>query len=220
MNARHMSRVVAMLCLASALTVEVALAQQGRAISLRFDAGVATPLGTLDEFFDPGPSFGAMVVYPFRSQLSLVLKTDVDLLNNHDFWPVPDTRLWRYELGVEANLLGLFGQEMDNYGVRLYGGLGGMSMESDPFLTEFVEPVFPYPWEELFNTYLSGSAALKVGFGLTEVVSGWLTGQINWSPVREGDTEILSEATSFSMDPFSSAMVGSLRIGFSYRLGG
>jgi len=215
-----MSRMVAALFLACALTAEVGLAQQGRALSLRFDGGVATPMGTLDDFFDPGPSFGAMVVYPFRNQLSLVFKTDVDLLNNHDYWPVPDTRLWRYELGVEADVLGLFGQEMENYGVRLYGGLGGMSMESDQFLTEFAEPVYPYPWEELFNTYLSGSAALKLGFGLTEVVSGWLTGQIHWSPVKESDMEILSEATSFSMEPFSSAMVGSLRLGFSYLLGG
>lgn len=220
MDARRLIRIVAVLCVAVALMAETALAQQARAMSLRFDGGVATPMGTLDDFFDPGPSFGATVVYPFRDQLSLVLKTDVDLLNNHDYWPVPDTRLWRYELGVEADLLGLFGTDVENYGVRLYGGLGGMSMESDQFLTEFAEPVYPLPWEELFNTYLSGSAALKLGFGLTEVVSGWLTGQIHWSPLSEGDTEILSEATSFSMDPFSSAMVGSLRIGFSYRLGG
>ena len=218
MDARYMSRTLVALSVAAALTAEVAPAQE-RAISLRFDAGVATPMGTLDDFYDPGPSFGAMVVYPFRDQLSLVLKTDVDLLNNHDFWPVPDTRFWRYELGVEADVLGLLGSAMDNYGVRLYGGLGGATMESDQFLTEFVEPVFPYAWEELSNTYLSGTAALSVGFGLTEVVSGWLTGQINWSPVDEADMAILGEASSFTLEPFGSAMVGSLRLGFSYRLG-
>lgn len=219
MRSRAVVRAAVAACLLSASAPAAALAQ-ARPLWLRFDAGVAQPVGRLDDFFDPGPSFGASVVRPLGERLAVVLKTDIDMLNNHDLWPVPDARLWRYELGVEADVLGLFGVALERYGLRLYGGIGGMTLESDPFLTEFAEPVYPYPWEELFKTYPSGSGALSFGFGLTEVVSGWLTGQIHWSPVDEGEMEILSEATSFTQSPLGSALAASIRLGFSYRLGG
>jgi hypothetical protein len=125
------------------------------------------------------------------------------------------TQLWKYQVGVEADLLGALS---DDFGVRLFGLVGGSSMESDPFLTED-DVACPAVYNELMETYLAGSGGLRFGFGLSSILSGWLTGQLNWTPADENRRLILRQAANETLEPLGSTTTPSVRLGFSYRLG-
>jgi hypothetical protein len=184
---------------------------------VRFEGGLASPRGSFDDMVDWGPSFSAELVYPLRDRFALLVGTTVDILNNHDAWPVPDMRLWNYQLGIEATVLQ---SRSGDYALALFGKAGGAVMESDPFLTEFAEPVFPYAWEELFNHHLTTGGGARIGFGLNSVLAGWVTGQFSWTPLNDSKLEILEEATNFTVPAPSSAVTAAIRAGFSFDLRG
>lgn len=188
-----------------------------RAQELRFDAGLATPLSGADDYFDPGPTFSGELEYPLQDRLSILGNVNVDLLNNNDFWPVPDTRIWRYQVGLQADVLG---DAVDAVGVRVFGLVGLATTESDPFVPEDFEVQFPVQPHELAENGFAGSGGVRLGFGLDNITSGWISAQVNWNSGDEERFLLLQDAANQTLDPISSVVTGSLRLGFSYSLGG
>ena len=165
----------------------------------------------------PGPSCSAELEYPIRDRLSILGHVNVDMLNNNDFWPVPDTRLWRYQVGLQADVLG---EAVDVLGVRVFGLVGLGSTESDPFVPESFEVQFPVVPHELMETGFSGSGGIQLAFGLGNTTSGWLSAQMNWNSGDEERLLLLQDAVNQTLDPISSLTTAAVRLGFSYRLGG
>jgi hypothetical protein len=193
-------------------------AQEG--ILLRFDAGLVTPFGATNDYFDPGPSISGGVEFPLRERLSILANVSVDHLNNNDFWPVPDTRLWRYQVGLQADLLRAAGAGL---ALQVFGLIGAGTTESDRFLPENFE--LPPPGQlpeshELMETGFSGSGGVRLGFGLNNITSGWLSAQVNYNSGDENRLLLLQDAVNDTLDPISSITTAAVRLGFAYRLGG
>lgn len=174
-------------------------------VTARFQSGVAYPVGGFGDFVDPGPTFGVDLGYPVRDRLDLMLNLDLDLVRKHDIYAVPDMRLWRYQLGTEADLLG---RRTSDVRVLGYVGAGATSFSSETF----------YPGtdpQKFSNTYFTGTGGLRLGLETSPGFRWWLNGELNWSPVDEEDTEVLSQAARNELKAFGSATNVAFTIGFS-----
>lgn len=199
---------VVLLFLAVASVTSAQAQERERDFSVRFQSGVTMPVGDFDRFFRFGPSFGVDVVYPLRDRLDALLDLDLDIVNKHAVYPTPRSRLWRYRLGLEGDLLG---ERSGSLALKAYGGAGLTTFRSERFFVE-ARPDEPADFD---RTYLTGTGGLRLGFGAGAGLRGWLSGEYNWTLADEDDTRILSEAARNEVPAFGSASSVGVTLGFS-----
>lgn len=177
-------------------------------VDLRYKAGLVVPVGDFGEFFSVGPSFGVDVGYPLGDRLDVILGLNWDRVTSGEV-NVPRTDRLRYRAGIEA---GLVGGPMST--VRLGGhlGAGATSSWSDDFIGN--QP--GEPLSTLSQTDFTGTGGLRLALQFDPGVIWWLSGDFNWSPTSEADTQILSDATFNALAPYSSATDVSVTLGISF----
>ena len=206
--------------LSLASTVEA----QERGWSWDLHAGFTFPAGTLDDYFDAGPTVGANVTYPLRDRLDLTFSVDLDLIGGHRFYGTPDLNLFRYQVGVLADLLG---EQFALWTLEVRARAGAATFRNRRiFWVEAATTGQPVPTPEdleprsFAKTSGTGSAGLRIRFGGDSKLNGFLAADGNWSAMGEDDTEVLRLTEPDQLDPLSSALSYSLTAGFRYTPGG
>lgn len=188
-----------------------AQAQLGRRLeNVRVDSqmGFALPVGGLNDYENGGPSFGVDLAYPFRDGVDLALDGEVDLLRGSSQHRAPDMALWRYEAGMEADVLR---PRSGSWSLRSIAGLGATTFRSREFILD-------YQARRFSKTYFTGSAGVELAFGTHSPLSGYVSGIASWSPVKKKDTEILQELDPGAVRTFSSAVSIPISLGFKANL--
>lgn len=183
---------------------------QIRDLDWRLHGGVALPLSNFGDYFKLGPTVGLDVGYPLRSSVDLKLDLDMDLINRHDFYATPRMTLWRYRVGVEADLLGDQGDDITL--LRAHVGAGGTTYRSTEFWVESRPTV---EGERIAKTYFTATGGVRVGLRTGSGLIWWLSGKLNWSPINDDDSEILREAARNELGPLGSATSVAVTLGFS-----
>lgn len=197
-----------------ALVLLLGVVQPGRAqlsdLDVRVRGGLALPSGDFSEYFSAGPTFGVDLLHPLRDDVALLADIDLESLNRQASY-VPDTRLVRYQLGAEAELLSGWNEHLR---LAAYAGAGATSFRSDDFVTR------PPPHERtrFSRTAFTGTGGVRLGFDTETPLTWWLSGEFNWAPTDEEDAATLRSALPYELDTtFESASHWSLSLGVDFR---
>jgi hypothetical protein len=176
----------------------------------RLHGGIIQPIASTGDYFRFGPSVGVDLGYPVGERLDVMLELGWDYLNMTDIYPTPTTNLWRYGLGVEADLLGDTGSEP----VLLKGvvGAGATSVRSHQFWLESRQP-YKYEGETINQTSLTASGGLRLGVRAQNDLVWWLTTRLTWMPVKDRNSDALVELSRNQLDPLGSALGASITLG-------
>ena len=187
-----------------------ALHAQSGDIGVRLHGGVVAPLSGAADYFRPGPSVGIDLGYPLNDRVSLVLDVDFDYVNAAPTYPTPPTRLWRYGLALESDLLG--GRGGGGIIVHALAGGGLTTFRSKPFWLESRQP-YTYRGERLDQTSVTGTAGFRLGLPTADGLTWWLTGRLNWTPVIDTNEEALRELAREELESLGSALSFALMLG-------
>jgi hypothetical protein len=204
--AARSSLLFALLVLGGAAPVRAQLSELDWAL----EGGVVLPMFSFGEYFELGPTVGLDVAYPLRPRMDLKLDLDFDMLNRHEFYPLPVMKLWRYRVGVEADVLGDDGS--DRLLLRTQAGVGASTFRSSEF---WVESRPTFDGEQISKTYLTGTGGVRLGLRTDIGLIWWLGGQLNWSPVDEANRGLLQEAARNSLSRIGSATSVAITLGFN-----
>jgi hypothetical protein len=174
------------------------------------EGGVAVPMFSFGEYFEYGPTVGLDVAYPVMPRLDAKLDLDLDVINRHEFYPLPVIKLWRYRVGVEADVLGDSGS--DRLLLRTGAGVGASTFRSSEF---WVESRPTIDGQRITKTYFTATGGMRVGVRTGVGLVWWLGGQLNWSPVDEANGGLLEEAARHSLSPIGSATSATITLGFN-----
>ena len=174
-------------------------------LSVTAHSGIAVPLGVFADYTDIGGSFGVQITGPTLGPVDLVLSGGADFLNGNSTYGIPDMRLWRYQAGIDAELLG---RDTERWGVRAGLGVGATTFRSNGFL------VLGSPIEQSFEkTYLTGSGAVEVVVEADENLEGYFGARAHWTPMDEDDTQVLRNRAPNGLDAISSSLSVPLTLG-------
>ena len=182
-------------------------------VSWGFHAGVARPAGTFANYFDLGPTVGLEFARPMRDRLDLVLAADFDHYNGHSYFGLPNVNLWRFQVGVLADLVGA---PSESWGIEAQVGAGGSSLrsqrefylESSTFGVDLTPRTFA-------KTSVTGHGGLRLRFGGGSRLSGFVGVSGYWANLGEDATEDLRLTEPEELDPLSAAMGYSISAGFT-----
>jgi hypothetical protein len=213
--------VAAFVVLGAAPSAQAQLSEVG----VRLHSGMALPFGAFGGFYDPGVAVRVDVDYPVRDRVDVVLDLGLDFINSQSGTYIPDTHLWRYQLGVEADLLG---DRDATFRVRPYAGLGAVTFRTKDFQVDNSTPADRSTWtnqerrnypgylEKITKTYLTGSGGLRLALDAGDNVVWWLSGGLNWSPVGESEVAILRTVPlGAELNSFSAATNMALTLGIT-----
>jgi hypothetical protein len=173
-------------------------------------SGIAVPLGVFADYMDVGPSFGLQVSGPALGPVDLLLSGGADMLNGNSRYGLPDMRLWRYQAGVGAELLG---RDTERWGLRAGLGLGATTFRSNGFLR------VGSPEEQVFEkTYLTGSGGVELVVEADENLEGYFGARAHWTPMDEDDTQVLRNRAPNSLGAISSSLSVPLTLGLRIHL--
>ena len=198
-----------LLCMLGLGAVPAAQAQ----VSWGLRAGVAHPAGTFADYFDLGPTVGVEAGYPLRDKVALVLGADFDHYNGHSYFGLPNVNLFRFQVGVLADLLGGSSQ---GWAVQAQAGAGGANLrsqrefylESSTFGVDLVSRTFA-------KTSLTGTGGLRFRFGGQSRLSGFVGLSGFWANLGESATEDLRQTEPLILKPLASALGYSVSAGFT-----
>jgi hypothetical protein len=193
--------------------VAVGAAQPAHAqTKARLHGGIIQPVASTSDYFKFGPSVGVDLAFPLQDRLDLMLDLGWDYLNMTDIYPTPTTNLWRYGVGLEADLLGDTGSEA----VLLKGVFGGgaTTVRSHQFWLESRKP-YTFQGETINQTSLTASGGLRLGVRAQNDLVWWLTGRLTWMPVQDRNADALKELARNQLDPLGSALGASITLGIS-----
>ena len=91
--------------------------------------GLAVPFGQFADYATVGASAGLQLEVPISDPLAVMLNAELDMPQS-DLPGVPDFRLWRYQAGLAANLLG---DPAERWGIRGLLGAGATSFRTSGF---------------------------------------------------------------------------------------
>jgi hypothetical protein len=177
---------------------------QAQMPDLRANAGVTYPVGAFAEYFAPGPSLGLDVLHPLRPRLDLVLDLGVDIANHQSPNYVPDATMWRYQLGVEAEM---WGRE-DGVRVRPHVTAGATRFRSRPFSVGASN--FHH---SLSTTRPAGTAGVRVAIPTDQGLVWWLNGEFNWAQTDDEDARMMRQAALREVEPLSAATYFAFSLG-------
>jgi hypothetical protein len=186
-----------------------ARAQDG-GLKLRLHGGIVQPVAGTGDYFKFGPSAGVDVGYPVSPRMDVVLDLDMDWFNTTDIYPTPTTNLWRYRVGIEADLLGDTGD--DSFILKGLAGAGATTIRSHKFWLESRQP-YTYEGENINQTSLTATGGLRLGMRTPDGLTWWLSGKLNWSPLSDLNKDALQELADNKLDPLGSAMSLAITLG-------
>jgi hypothetical protein len=215
--------VVALLALGIASPARAQLSEVG----VRLHSGLAMPFGDFGGFYDPGIAVGVDLAYPLRERIDVVLDLGLHYLNSQSGTYVPDTHLWRYQVGLEGDLLG---DATSRIRVRPFGGVGAVRFRTKDFQIEGATPAdrstwtnkerrnYPGPLFRIAKTYLSGTGGLRLALDAGDSVTWWLSGQADWTSVGESAVDLLQKVPlADELGSFGAATSTAITLGISIR---
>jgi hypothetical protein len=180
-------------------------------VSWGFRAGVARPAGTFGEYFDFGPTVGVEAAYPLQGQVDLIAGVDFDHYNGRSYFGLPNVNLWRFQVGVQAGLVG-----SDAVGLEAHASAGGANLRSQ---REFYLESSTFGVDLAPRTFdkksLTGSGGLRLRFGGDSRLSGFVDVSGFWANLGEDATEVLRLTEPEELDPLSAAMGYAISAGFT-----
>jgi hypothetical protein len=178
-------------------------------------AGVAHPAGTFADYFDLGPTVGIQAGYPLRDQVELQVGADFDHYNAHSYFGLPNVNLWRFQVGVLADLLG---RRNESWSVEAHASAGGANLRSQrEFYLESSHFGVDLAPRNFDKKSLTGGAGVRLRFGGESRLSGFVGVSGFWANLGEEATEVLRLTEPEELDPLGSAMGYSLNAGFTMR---
>lgn len=181
-------------------------------LNWRLHGGIVSPFSDFGEYFDYGPTVSLDAGYPIGDRLDLLVDLGFDYVNKHQFYSVPNTPMFRYQVGVEGDLLG----DTGNTYLRAHAGVGANTMRSQRFWVEsrpFLEG------ERIVRTSPIGSGGVRLGLQTDSGLIWWLSGSVNWSPVDDEDASLLREGTLNELGELGSATTFRITLGFNLNRG-
>jgi hypothetical protein len=175
-------------------------------LNLRANGGMTYPVGTFAEYFTPGPSLSFDVLHPLRPRMDLVLDLGLDKTNNQGGTYIPDATMWRYQLGIEADVWG----RDDGIRVRPYLTAGAASFRSRRFSVGASN--LQHSFSEI---YPAGTAGIRFAVPTDQGLVWWLNGEFNWARANEADVHILRNAALREVEPFGAATYFGFSVGLS-----
>jgi hypothetical protein len=192
-----------------ALAVGTPLRAQAQ-LSARLHGGIIQPVASTGDYFKFGPSVGVDVAYPVRERVDVLLDLGWDYLNTQDIYPTPTTNLWRYGIGVEG---GLMGDTDSSYLLSLLAGAGATTIRSHEFWLSSRRP-YTNKGETINQTALAVNAGARLGLRTaSDGLTWWLTGRLNWLPMKDINQDALVELARNQLDPMGSALSASVTLG-------
>jgi len=194
-----------------ALGIAPPLFAQDGGVEVKLHGGITQPIASTGDYFKFGPSVGVDVGYPVASRLNVMLDLDWDYLNTQDIYPTPTTNLWRYRVALEGDLLGDTGDQ--TFLLKLLGGVGATTMRSHEFWLASRRP-YVFEGETINQTSLTATGGLRLGLrSAADGITWWLTGKLNWLPVKDVNQDALVELARNQLDPMGSATSASVTLG-------
>ena len=190
---------------------------QSSQLTWMFDAGLVVPVGTFDDYFEHGATASAEVAYPLQDRLDLTFGVVWDHYSSHAYYGTPNLNQWRFQAGVLADLLG-----RRNDGVTIEGqlrvGASSMASKEDFWREEGTLGVIVERDRVSFSKAgVAGSAGVRLRFGGSSRLNGFLGLNGNWAQLGTDATQVLRDAEPNALAPLSSAMSYALTAGFSMR---
>jgi hypothetical protein len=178
-------------------------------LEVKLHGGIVQPLASTGDYFQIGPSVGVDVGVPMSDALNVMLDLEWDWLQTTDIYPTPTTNRWQYRIGLEADL----GGSEDGLQVRGLAAVGGSTFRSHEFWLASRRP-YTFEGETINQTSLVATGGVRVGL-LTDSdgIQWWLTGKLNWTPIKDVNQDALQELASNELDPLGSALSAALQIG-------
>jgi hypothetical protein len=184
-------------------------------VSWGLHAGVAHPSGTFADYFDLGPTVGFAAGYPLRERVALTVGGDFDHYNAHSYYGLPNVNLWRFQVGVLADLLG---GSSEAWAVQAHAGAGGANLRSQrEFYLESSTFGVDLDARNFAKTSLTGSGGLRLRFGGESRLSGFVGVAGFWANLGENATEVLRQTEPQTLKPLASALGYSVSAGFTMR---
>ena len=180
-------------------------------LQARLHGGVIQPVASTGDYFKFGPSVSVDLAYPLGERADVLLDLGWDYLNTQDIYPTPTTNLWRYGVALEGDLLGDTGD--DALILHALGGVGATTVRSHEFWLESRRP-YTYEGETINQTSLTANAGVRLGMRTaSQGLTWWLTGKVNWLPVKDINQDALAELARDQLDPMGSALSASVTLG-------
>lgn len=201
---RYSTAAVLLTTLGFARVAQAQLTDRLKDVRLDGQLGFAFPAGQLNAYENGGPSVGVDLAYPMTDRVDVALDGEVDLMSGSSEHRAPDMRLYRYEAGVEADVLR---PSSRNWKLESVAGLGATTFRSNEFIVDAQA-------ERFTHTYFTGTAGVELAFGTNSALSGYISGMASWSPVKKSDTEILRALDPGVLGTFSSAISLPVSLGF------
>lgn len=194
------------LTLGAARTAEA----QDEGLNVRLHGGIVQPIGATADYFKFGPSVALDVGLPVAERVDVMLDLGWDYLNMTDVYATPTTNLWRYRLGLEADLLG-----DDGDATYLLAGLveaGATTTRSHNFWLASRRP-YTYEGETINQTAVAAAGGFRLGLRTPDDLTWWLTTKLNWSPIQDTNQDALQELSRNELEPLGSSMLLSVTLG-------
>jgi hypothetical protein len=183
----------------------------GAQVKARLHGGITQPVASTGNYFKFGPSVGVDVAYPVGERLDVLLDLGWDYLNTQDIYPTPTTNLWRYGVGVEGDLIDDAGT--NSFLLALVGGVGATTIRSHDFYLESRRP-YTNEGETINQTSLTANGGARLGLRTaSDGITWWLTGKLNWLPLKDINQDALVELAREELDPMGSALSASVTLG-------
>ena len=199
-----------------ALGLGAAPAAQAQGLTWMFDAGLAVPVGTFDDYFEAGATASAEVAYPLQDRVAVTFGVDWDHYNSHAYYGTPNLNQWRFQVGLLADLLG---QRRNGFTVegRARAGASSLASQEDFWREQGTLGVDLERDRVSFSKKgLAGSAGLRVRFGGDSRLNGFIGVDGNWAQLGTDATQVLRDAEPDQLGELSSAVSYSISVGFSF----
>ena len=192
-----------------ALAAAAAAPVSAQDLDVKLHAGIVQPLASTSDYFELGPAVNVEVGYPVSDGLNLVADLGWEWLQTVDIYPTPTTNAWRYRLGVDAALAG----DQDGFQVRGLAGVGGTTFRSHEFWLASRQP-YTFEGETINQTALTATGGVRLGLQTeSDGIQWWLTGKVNWTPIKDINQQALQELADDQLDPLGSALSAAITLG-------
>jgi hypothetical protein len=199
-----------------ALALSAAPAAQAQGLTWMFDAGLAVPVGTFDDYFEAGATASAEIAYPLQDRFDVTFGVDWDHYNSHAYYGTPNLNQWRFQVGILADLLGQRNGPFTIEG-RARAGASSLASQEDFWREQGTLGVNLARDRVSFSKKgLAGSAGLRVRFGGDSRLNGFVGVDGNWAQLGTDATQVLRDAEPAVLGELNSAVSYSITAGFSF----
>ncbi len=168
--------------------------------SFEGNAGVAIPLGDLDDVSGAGVSFGAAASYFLNPRFALRAEGSLDVMDKGDNVALdPDLNVWHYTGGFEYHIA-------DPTGGLLFAfdlGLGGVTFDTNTFQVSDFPNTGDTATGSFNRTYIAANGGLKLGYNFARhagtgvpLATIFIQGDLHVMFADEDDTRMFARLNS------------------------